>query len=425
MHHKPRSGASIRWPQRRLLTISAIAGAGFLTLSAAACSSGTAAGGNSSGGGGSINIGVPLPLTGSDAATGLQFLAGIKYAAYVVNHDGGVAGKQINLITGDTQAEPGADVTVLTDMITRDHVSAIVGGLGSTADFAGLESIARYQPIFVLTGDTSLPIVQNFGNDSWFFHVAPWYQYSATGLVDFLNTLSPKPRTVALAAESGDYGAPAEAAEKSALEAAGYNVVAALSFTTGTPDFTPLLEKIKTAKPDVFAWVGYEDDNELMAKQASALKIGTELDIDYNGGETESDIGTSAAQGLAEIGQWTPTSAAPGAASFASGLSSVEHEAPNQASAMGYTGAISLFEAMQRAHGTQRSAVLSQLATGTFASPFGNVSYQDGDLPGIKDLHQLLLPSDGVLIWQYQGNSAPVVWPPAAAAGKIEFPAEP
>ena len=117
-----------------------------------------------------IKIGVPLPLTGALAGGGNQILWGIQYAAGEVNDSGGLFGRKIELMVEDTKGEPNTSAAIAAKLAAQDKVDAFVGGFGSTADFALLGALQRYEPIFVHAGSSSVRIEETFGKRSSIGH---------------------------------------------------------------------------------------------------------------------------------------------------------------------------------------------------------------------------------------------------------------
>ena len=107
-------------------------------------------------GGPPIRIGVPLPLTGGLAGAGAQLQWGIEYAAKEANAAGGLFGRKLELVIEDTKGEPNTSATVAAKLGGQDKVDAVVGGFGSTADFALLSAIQNYNLIFVHPGSSSV-----------------------------------------------------------------------------------------------------------------------------------------------------------------------------------------------------------------------------------------------------------------------------
>ncbi|MCK4986482.1 MAG: ABC transporter substrate-binding protein, partial [Desulfobacterales bacterium] len=73
----------------------------------------------------SIKIGVLLPLTGSNAKSGIIQKKSVLMAADEINAAGGINGKKIEPIIEDTQGKPDAGRTAIEKLITRDKVLVI------------------------------------------------------------------------------------------------------------------------------------------------------------------------------------------------------------------------------------------------------------------------------------------------------------
>lgn len=101
-----------------------------------------------------IRIGHLTPLTGFLGPLGEYGTMGIKQAVDEVNKNGGVMGRQIELITEDS-VNPATASSKAQRMIERDGVSCIVGEINSASGLAISQVAARNQKIFINTGGNS------------------------------------------------------------------------------------------------------------------------------------------------------------------------------------------------------------------------------------------------------------------------------
>jgi branched-chain amino acid transport system substrate-binding protein len=74
-----------------------------------------------------IKIGVPGPFTGPAALLGNKMKAAAVLAAEEINAQGGLLGKKIELVFGDTESSPEKGLAVFERFATKDKVDAIVG----------------------------------------------------------------------------------------------------------------------------------------------------------------------------------------------------------------------------------------------------------------------------------------------------------
>lgn len=74
-----------------------------------------------------INLGMAAPLTGSRASVGTGMSQGAQLALGVINGDGGVLGRKVNLSVQDTATDPADAAPAAQKLIQTDNVVAIVG----------------------------------------------------------------------------------------------------------------------------------------------------------------------------------------------------------------------------------------------------------------------------------------------------------
>ena len=101
-----------------------------------------------------IKIGVLLPLTGSNAKSGIIQKKSVLMAANEINAAGGINGKKIEPIIEDTQGKPDAGRAAIEKLITRDNVLLIGGGFSSSVTWATI-SIAQQRKIAFLVNSAS------------------------------------------------------------------------------------------------------------------------------------------------------------------------------------------------------------------------------------------------------------------------------
>ena len=367
-----------------------------------------------------IKIGVPLPLTGALAGAGRLLLEGTKFAASEANKQGGVLGRQIELVIEDTKSEPNTAAAVAAKLINQDKVFAFAGGYGSTADFAMLQSLRRLQPIFMHLGSSSVKLEETFGADPWYYHVYIVDYHRQKGVTAFLSSISPQIKRVAIAYEDGLYGSDAVKASEQYFPKAGVEIVMKEAFKAGSPDLSPILNRVKALNPDVFYFVGYSGDNAQIARQAQSLGVKSKLMLIVAAGEKREDFGDFGS-GIAVIGEWAPEQKTEGMQEF---LARITPALPANTKVLpaviqGYSGTYILLESIRRAGALDRAKVLSELNTGKFTTPYGELSFKDSERGG---KHQLLT-EDNLIVWQYRNAGQEVVWPAKKANGSLIYPA--
>lgn len=116
-------------------SVGACAGAVLLAACASSGSSGSGGSGSSSG---PVTYGVLSCFTGRLASLGQAMLQGAKVAESEVNSAGGVLGRKVQLVTGDTSCDVADGVTATNQMLTKT-VSGVIGP--ETQEINGVEPI--------------------------------------------------------------------------------------------------------------------------------------------------------------------------------------------------------------------------------------------------------------------------------------------
>jgi ABC-type branched-subunit amino acid transport system substrate-binding protein len=119
----------------RISRIRGLAGLGTAVLLLAGCASSSSSGGSNSG---PITYGVLSCFTGRLASLGQAMWQGSLVAQNVINKSGGVLGRHLNLVKGDTSCDVADGVTATNQMLTKS-VSGVIGP--ETQEINGVEPI--------------------------------------------------------------------------------------------------------------------------------------------------------------------------------------------------------------------------------------------------------------------------------------------
>jgi ABC-type branched-subunit amino acid transport system substrate-binding protein len=122
------------------MRLSALAGAGAAVLLAAGCasSSSSSPSGGAPAGSGPVTYGVLSCFTGRLASLGEAMIQGAKVAQAEINAAGGVLGRQVQLVQGDTGCDVADGVTATNQMLTH-HIDGVIGP--ETQEINGVEPI--------------------------------------------------------------------------------------------------------------------------------------------------------------------------------------------------------------------------------------------------------------------------------------------
>ena len=81
--------------------------------------------------GDTFKLGWYFGLTGGNSAYGIECFNGVKLGVEYINANGGLNGKQIELVGYDTQCSPEEAQKIATKLINDDHVDACIGSMNS------------------------------------------------------------------------------------------------------------------------------------------------------------------------------------------------------------------------------------------------------------------------------------------------------
>ncbi len=220
-----------------------------------------------------IPIGILGPFTGSLAFTGEEMKKGMVLAVDEINAKGGIFGRKIELIFGDTEAKPDKGVAAVKKLITRDKVLVVGGGYASSVNIATSE-VCQNERTPIVVAIAISPTITARGFD-YVFRTSPNSPQFLEGMNEWLEKVK-KPKTVAFLMENTDYGRDGEKIWSAASKKIGAKELAHLYFEIGDTDFTTQISKLKELKPDVTFNIASTTEAALIQKQAKELNFVTQ-----------------------------------------------------------------------------------------------------------------------------------------------------
>ncbi|WP_052055589.1 ABC transporter substrate-binding protein [Myxosarcina sp. GI1] len=168
------------------LSVSAIVATSFLTVSCQSGDSGsggqTDAGGESGDG---LKLGVLAPTTGDLASIGQNWPLAVQLAVDTINECGGVNESSVSLTTQDSQTDPTAGSTAMTQLAEVDRVAGVVGAFASSVSSAAVDIAVRNNVMMVSPGSTSPVFTERASNgdfNGYWARTAPPDTYQAQAL---------------------------------------------------------------------------------------------------------------------------------------------------------------------------------------------------------------------------------------------------
>jgi len=199
-----------------------------------------------------IRIGHLTPLTGFLGALGEYAVKGMRMAVEEINAKGGVMGRPLDVMSEDS-VNPATASTKAQRMLDQDKVEFLMGEINSASAKTIMQVAARNKKLFLQIGARS-DVLRGADCNRYTFHVdiPVTVMVNAEGQALLRDGLIKGKRIFSL---TSDYlfGHDLAKAAKAFVTANGGTVIGDELTPTDTTDFSPLLLKIRQAKPDIVA----------------------------------------------------------------------------------------------------------------------------------------------------------------------------
>ena len=250
-----------------------------------------------------IRIGAVFPISGNAASLAGPELTGVQIAADLINADGGIAGRPIELVVHDLRSRDEAD-GVMADLAGQG-IEIVIGAYSSDLSIAASEAADRAELLYWEAGAVAdrltgrgLQMVFRVGTTGGTLG-ANSSLFAARELAGRLGKDASELR-VALAVADDEYARTvADAAESTAVDL-GMPVVTRTSYNLYLPDWPAVMADLRAAQPDVIILVSHIPDG-IAFRQAmldADLRVGAligstmaECDPDFAGELGEDAIG--------------------------------------------------------------------------------------------------------------------------------------
>jgi branched-chain amino acid transport system substrate-binding protein len=312
---------------------------------------------------GEILIGEYSSLTGTTATFGQSTHRGLLMAVDEINSSGGVLGKQIRLLTEDTQSKPEEAAMAVTKLISRDGVKAIVGEVASSRSLAAAP-ICQANGIPMVSNASTNPEVTRKGD--YIFRVCYIDPFQGEVMAKFAyNSLHCK-RVAILKDVKNDYSIGLAQFFAETFRQLGGEIVAEQAYSEGDTDFKAQLTALKAAEPDVVIVPGYYTEAALIVKQARELNILVPF-VGGDGWDSSKliEIGGTAMNNCYFSTAYSAEDPDSVVQNFAREYIGRYNEVPDALAALGYDAGGILFDAIRRAGSTEGAKIRDALAATT------------------------------------------------------------
>ncbi|MDR2549902.1 MAG: ABC transporter substrate-binding protein [Desulfobulbus sp.] len=362
-----------------------------------------------------LELGIPLPLTGAQAKFGEMEMRSYQIAMEEINAKGGIKGKTVSLYFEDGQGKPEISRAIAEKLIDVKKQPIIFGDYSSSCSKA-IAAVAneRKVPYLVVTGADDAITQQNY---EYVFRMNPSNAYYAAGLGSFLSQVV-KPTSIAILYESSDFGTSGADEMEKYGEKIGMKVVVKEKYEKGAVDFKPILTKVKAQKPDVIYMVSYVMDASLLMKQIKELRIEAKL---FAGGAAGFAIpefinnAKDAAEFVVTATLWSVQVKYPGAKEFAEKYKAKFGDYPSYHGAEAYSALYIIKDAIERAKSMSPADLQAAMKATKMMTAFGPIQFENKE--GYQNQNFM-----ETLVLQVINGKHETIWPESTASAKYVYP---
>jgi branched-chain amino acid transport system substrate-binding protein len=366
-------------------------------------------------GGGSddpIKIGVSLPLTGEFSQPGKAAQQGYEVWRDTVNEEGGLLGRQVELIVRDDASDQNTVVADYNSLISQEDVDLLLGTFSSLLNLPASAAAERNRMLYIEPAGGAPEI---FERD---FQYGPFFTQQATAdhqgdlFVEWVLSLpeNERPQTAAYPVLDDPFTLPVIEAMRAGLEDAGVETVYDEVYPASTSNFDSIANGVKSENPDLVANGAQFDDG--IGFRRALNKVGFEPKILFQtnapsfGKQYSDGVGVENTEGTFFAISHTPDADTPGNEEFVQRFEETFNgEAPAEDAADAYASGQVLQAAVDGVGSIDDQLALADwLRENTVETILGPLEWEDTGAP-IGEF----------LIGQWQDGNAEIVLPEEAA----------
>lgn len=253
-----------------------------------------------------VVIGVVYPMTGPNAQAGIDNKTVFEVAADIVNGVAdvpfpfyqrlkgmpGLKGAKVRMIFADHQAKPEIGQGEVERLITQEKVHAIVCCWNSNVT-ATASRVAERHGIPLLNAESSSPALTEQGL-KWFFRTSPHDGHFSQAMFDFFRDFQAKRgikiKTLGLTYEDTTFGADSGKVQKELAKKGGYEVVLDIQYRSRSTSLQSEVQRLKAANPDVWMPTSYQTDAILFTRTMKELDYNPKMIMTQDSGHISPDF---------------------------------------------------------------------------------------------------------------------------------------
>lgn len=337
-----------------------------------------------------IRIGVVTPLSGTYAGIGQQVKWGLDLAARQINAAGGVAGRPLELIYEDEEANPAVAVQKAEKLFQVNKVDFLTGTVNSGSTLAVGQLAERNGRLIAttvsfadsITGDKCSPNV---------FRVNARAGMQSAALADWLSSTRPNANVFYLGPDY-EMGRSTVAAFKTAAEAKGAKSVGEVFAPLDNKDYSPFFGQMRSARPAVIYTSVAGNDTVRLFSQMAEFGISRNVQVVGASGTVTSQnlpaIGKAADGFVTGVGYATSIDS-PENRKFVADFEAANKAAPDLYGADSYGVLFFYKAAVEKAGSTDTDKVRTAMRGLQWNTPQGTKTMRAGDHQAMQDMYAM------------------------------------
>lgn len=342
-----------------------------------------------------IKIGVVTPLSGTYTPIGQQVRWGLELATKAINADGGIMGRQVQLIFEDEEANPSVAVQKAEKLFEVQKVDFLTGtvnsgstlAVGQTAERAGKLIATTVSFADSITGDKCSPNV---------FRVNAKAGQQSTALAAWVSKQKPKAKVFFLGPDY-EMGRSTVATFKKTVEGLGAVSAGEVFAPLDSKDYTQYFGQLRQAKPEVlYTSVAGNDTVRLLTQMQDFGLLGNLLVVGASGTVTSQNIAAigAAANGFGTGAGYSTQIDTPENKKFVEAFKQANKAEPDLYGADSY-GLVYFYKAaVEKAKSTDTDKVREAMKDLKWMTPQGEKTMRAGDHQAIQPMYVVQV-SDG------------------------------
>ncbi len=191
-----------------------------------------------------VKIGLVAALSGQSAKSGEAITRGITLALDKINGEGGVLGRPLELVSRDDESNPGKGLIAARELVQREEVAALIGGLDTPVSLAIVPFANEAQVPFIGPWAAGTPITKNGADENYVFRVSAVDEFVDEAITEYLVSEygAQKPGMILI---NNPWGESNEKGLMMALEKRGMEHAGVEKFESNDVDVVPQLTRLR------------------------------------------------------------------------------------------------------------------------------------------------------------------------------------